>query len=137
MLPTPHLIHYRCSAGRHLEAGRRGGKRALTLMEVVAVSAIIGVMISSSAPSFRRAIERSRADVATANLQAIWSAQRLYWLETRSYAEDLSVLQSAGLLGPTIVGQTGGYVYTISDADSKTFTAVATRRGSTQWNGEL
>jgi prepilin-type N-terminal cleavage/methylation domain-containing protein len=113
------------------------GRRGVSLMEVMLVAVIIGILISMSAPSFHRGIEQSWADIAGANLRAIWSAQRLYWLENRTYTGDLSELESLGLLDPTIVSGTSRYVYAISAADGTGFRATATRIGSLRWTGQL
>ncbi len=106
-------------------------------MEVMLVLVVIGVLISMSAPSFHRSIEQSCADIAGANLRAIWTAQRLYWLENRTYTSDLSELESLGLLDPTIVSGTSRYAYAVSTADATTFTATATRTGSVRWTGQF
>ena len=101
------------------------------------VCTVMVILISMAAPSFRRSMEQSRADIAGANLRAIWTAQRLYWLEYRTYTADLSVLESLDLLDPTINSATSHYVYTIPSADASTFTASATRSGSVRWAGQL
>jgi type II secretory pathway pseudopilin PulG len=106
-------------------------------MEVIIVLAVIGVLISMSVPSFRRSMEQSRADIAGSNLRAIWSAQRIYWLEQRCYTSDLSALESLGLLDTTVVAGTPQYTYAVVSADSSSFTATATRRGSTRWSGQF
>ncbi len=112
-------------------------RRGVSLMEVMVVLVVIGVLISMSAPTFSRSIEQSWADIAGANLRAIWSAQRLYWLENRTYTSDLSELESLGLIDPTIVAGTSRYNYAISAAAAGTFTAAATRTGSTRWTGQF
>ncbi len=106
-------------------------------MELMIVLTVISILISFSASGFRRSIEQSHADIAGANLRAIWSAERLYWLEYRTYTSDLSELQSLGLIDPTVVAGTARYVYTIPAADGTTFTAAATRAGSTRWSGQF
>ena len=98
---------------------------------------VIGVLISASAPSFQRTIQQSRADIVGANLRAIWIAQRLYWLDNRTYAADLSELESLGILDPTVVSGSAMYAYAIASADATTFTATATRMGSLRWSGQL
>ena len=108
-----------------------------SLLEVVVVLTVMGIFISMSAPSFHRSLEQSRADIAAANLRAIWSAERIYWLEYRNYTDDLSELDSLGLLDPSIVLATDFYVYSVPSADSTTLSATATRTGSTRWTGEL
>jgi len=98
---------------------------------------VMGILLSLAAPSFRRSMEQSRADVAGANLRAIWTAQRLYWLEYRTYTSDLSELEALGLVDPTIISATTPYAYTVLSADSSTFTAAATRTGSERWSGQF
>jgi Tfp pilus assembly protein PilE len=108
----------------------------MTLLELAMVTVIIGVLASMAVPSFHRALEQSRCDVAAANLRAIWSAQRLYWLDNRSYAPDLATLQSLDLIDSSLSSQPF-YVYEITSSGATGFTAVATRVSSSSWNGTL
>jgi Tfp pilus assembly protein PilE len=108
----------------------------MTLLELVMVTVIIGILASMAVPSFHRALEQSRADVACANLRAIWSAQRLYWLDNRTYAPDLATLQSLDLLDDSLSNQPY-YYYEIGNADATTFTAWATRVSNSSWNGSF
>jgi type II secretory pathway pseudopilin PulG len=110
-------------------------RRGSSLTEVTLVLTIVSILASLSIPTFRRAMEQARADLAAANLQAIWSAQRLYWLEYRTYAPDLPTLQSLGLLDPTLVTSQAFYTYQIQSADANTFTATAIRTPNMVWNG--
>lgn len=110
-------------------------RRGFSLVELLVAITLIGIMTSMAVPSFRRAVDQSRADIATANLRAIWSAERCYWLEYRSYTSDLAQLQSLGLLDPAIVTSSSFYVYDIPAAGAGTFTATATRIGSSRWSG--
>jgi prepilin-type N-terminal cleavage/methylation domain-containing protein len=121
-------------------ADRSAARRGFTLTELMVVTVIIGVMAAMSAPSFQRAIEQSRADIAAANLRAIWAAERLYWLENHIYTDKLSQesppgLIQAGLLDPRLplsasdaTYQAGGYYYTVTIGSdpTATFTATAT-----------
>src|SRR5262245_45728216 len=91
--------------------GRANMRGGFSLIEIMAVVTITGVLISFAAPSFRRAVEQSRADIAGANLRAIWTAQRLYWLEYHKYTENLDELVSLELLDPSLVSATSVYVY--------------------------
>ena len=105
-------------------ADRTAARRGFTLTELMVVTTIIGVMAAMSVPSFQRAVEQSRVDIAVANLRAVWAAERLYWLENHSYTASVSTLQDLGLLDNSIpndgVGSIGGYQYTISTTDSDT-----------------
>jgi Tfp pilus assembly protein PilE len=96
---------------------------------------IIGVLVSMSVPSFHHLLEKSRADLAGANLRAIWSAERVYWLENHTYTADFGTLQALGLIDSTIVSSATPYVYQITVIDDNTFVATARRAGSALWNG--
>ncbi len=113
---------------------KHAGTRGYTLVEMMIVLVVLGVMISFGVPQFTRALEQSRADVAGANLRAIWTAERVYWLDNRTYTSSLAVLVSANLLDPTIPSDTS-YTYLVSDADTTTFTATATRAANVSWSG--
>jgi len=116
--------------------GRRTPRQAVTFVEVVTVLVVIGVLISMSAPTFTRTIEQAQADIAGANLQAIWSAQRFYWLENRDYAKDLEELVELDLLDPSVLAGTRRYRYRIRNADKDSFEAEAERVNSSRWSGE-
>ena len=81
----------------------RARPSGFTLTELMVVVALIGVMASFAVPSYRRAIEQSRVDIAGANLRAIWAAQRLYWLENQTYTTDLSLLKNMGVLDQSLL----------------------------------
>jgi prepilin-type N-terminal cleavage/methylation domain-containing protein len=108
-----------------------------SLVEIMVVLVVIGVLVSIAVPRYDRAVEQSRADIAAANLRAVWSAQRMYWLENHAYTSDLSSLTSLGLLDPSILVTSNGYAFAVSAADATSFTATATRSGTTQWHGTL
>jgi len=108
-----------------------------TLVEVMVVVVVISVLITMSIPRFQRTIEQSRVEIAAANLRAIWTAQRLYWLEYRTYATDLNELVTADMLDSLLVSGTRYYVCAIDNADNQTFAASATRTGSNKWTGAL
>ena len=122
-------MYSKCSTAH--QAQRRG----FSLSELVLVLAIVSVLTALSVPSFRRATEQSQADIAAANLRAIWAAQRFYWLDNRHYAANFSDLQS--LLDPGIAASGTPYIFAINEVDSNTFTATATRAGSGKWAGQL
>ena len=112
-------------------------RRGWSLVEVMVVVTVMSVLISMSVPSFQRSLEQSRADIAGANLRAVWSAERLYWLENRTYTNDLTELQSLGVLDPSIASATNWYVFAIGAADAASFTATATRTGSSVRTGQF
>ena len=91
--------------------------------------------VAMGIPRFQQSLEQARADVAGASLRSIWSAQRLYWLQYRTYAPDLPTLLSANLIDPSLTTVTAPYSYQVTGASDSTFTATATRSGSSFWSG--
>ena len=120
-------------------------RRAISLIETMVVVSIIGILASFGVPRFEQSIEQSRANIAAANLRAIWTAQRAYWLQNNNlYASDLATLRAANLLDPAIVDDGGSttsdgssYVYTISQSTTSTFQATARRVNSGAASGTL
>ena len=113
---------------------------AYTLVEVMVVLIVVAVLTAFCVPSFQRALEQSRANVATANLRAIWAAQRLHWLEHRTYAGNLGDLQAMKLLDLESTSSSRRYDYYIDTGQpptDETFTAVADRINSDFWSGQL
>jgi type II secretory pathway pseudopilin PulG len=115
------------------------------------VCIIMGVLASFTVPRFSRAMEQSRANIAVANLRAIWTAQRAFWLQNvdangvNMFAPDLATLRNLKLIDQAILDDTGdgsipqgvSYVYTITQTDSSTFQASARRVNSTVWTSTL
>ena len=115
--------------------GPEAARRGWSLVELMVVLTVIGILLALSAPPYRRSLEQARADLAAANLRAIWAAQRLYWLDQHHYAGSFADLQP--LLDPTVAAGTPYYTYAVVSADETTFTVSATRTGSTVWTGTL
>ena len=113
-----------------------GGTRGYTLVEMMIVLVVMSIMISFGIPKFSNALEQSRADVAGANLRAIWTAERIYWLDNRTYTTNLSVLVSLNLLDPSIPSDPY-YTYLVPAADTATFTATAQRAANASWSGTI
>ena len=115
--------------------------KAFTLMETCIALIIISLMVVIAAPIYHRAMEHARVSTAAANLKTIWSAQRVYWLEYRTFSQDMDTLQSMDLLNPEIVNSAtdpdAPFVYQITQADEDSFTAVAIRNASGVWSGQI
>jgi len=123
------------TAGLRLGPGRTLIK-GFTLIEMLIAIVVLGVLLSLGVPRFQQSLEQSRADVAGASLRSVWSAQRLYWLENRAYAPDLPTLLAANLIDPSLTTSTVPYTYTVTGPpDNSSFTATATRSGSSSWSG--
>ena len=119
------------------QASAQRARRGMTLVEVLTVVVLLGILFSMAAPTFVDTIEQSHADIAGANLQAIWSAERFYWLENRTYTTNLAALEALRLLNPSIVAGTSRYSFSIAAADDASFTAMATRTNSGLWSGNF
>ncbi len=118
-------------------AGGQRARRGVTLVEVLTVAVLLGILFAMAAPSFVDMVEQAHADIAGANLQAIWGAERFYWLENRTYTTNLAALEAQGLLDPSIVAGTSRYSFSIASAGDASFTAVATRINSGLWSGSF
>jgi prepilin-type N-terminal cleavage/methylation domain-containing protein len=122
-------------------------RRGISLIETMIVVTIIGILASIGVPRFEQAVEQSRANIAAANLRAIWTAQRAFWLQnnTSAFAPNLAALRAANLLDPGIVDDNGGttttdgstYVYMISQYDYPYFQATARRVNAPGCQGTL
>ena len=122
-----------------------------TLVELMVVLTVIAVMTAMAIPYFGRTLEQSQANIAAANLRAIWAAERFYWLENSTYTLNLSDLQpptstnpqALGLIDPEIgpaTPQNDYYDYYVSAGSggiTNTFTAHATRKVNTTWTGSF
>ena len=132
-----------CPGGPMRRRRRRGRRTAygFTLLELSIVSVIIGILAVMAVPLYQKAIEQARVDDAGAKLQAIWSAQRIYWLDRRQFAESLADLEALDLLDASYAATQGdpdaNYVLDIRHADDATFSARARRADSNVWSGEL
>jgi prepilin-type N-terminal cleavage/methylation domain-containing protein len=113
-------------------------RRGVSLIEMTVALTIMGILLSFAAPSFTRAVEQSKADVAGGNLRSVWSAQRLYRLDNLAYAPDLPTLVSAGLLDASFPATPGNatppYAFAVGSADNQIFAITATRSGGV-WSG--
>jgi prepilin-type N-terminal cleavage/methylation domain-containing protein len=114
---------------------RRGG---FTLPEILVVLTLMAVMIAMAAPSFQKAVEKAKADVAIANLRAVWAAERFFWLDNRAYTANLGQLVTLDLLNAELTAGTSPYVYTVSTSiDGETFVATATHITGSSWSGSF
>ena len=99
-------------------AARR--ERGYSLIEALIVLVIMSVLVAMGIPRFQQSLEQAQADVAGASLRSIWSAQRLYWLQYRTYATDLPTLQSANLIDPSLTTAAAPYSYQVTGASDST-----------------
>lgn len=144
---TPERGEARRSRRHRTGNGHRTG---YSLIETMTVMVILGILTSIAVPRFGRSIERAKAAVAVANLRAILTAERIYWLEKRKYTSQLNIFVSGGdtsqyhgLLDRSIVepGDDAPYRFEFDpDSDfSVRFRLKAIRqgKGSASYSGEL
>jgi prepilin-type N-terminal cleavage/methylation domain-containing protein len=112
-------------------------RTGFTLVELIVVMTVVAILSTIAVPSFRRTLERAKTDYAGANLESIWKAQQLFWLDTRTYATSLEQLAASGLIDPGLLATQSDFTYTIQSASADTFSVLATRRGSRDWTGSL
>jgi type IV pilus assembly protein PilE len=118
-----------------LSRKRRAG---MSLVELAVVIVIIGILMTLVVPAFNRVGEQTRLDAAAQYLRSIWAAERVYWLETRTFTTSLANLDSMGLIDPKLLGGSDGtFNYAVTAADATTFTVTATRAGSAVWSGQI
>jgi Tfp pilus assembly protein PilE len=114
-------------------------RRCYSLAELAVVATLIAVLAACSLPMLSGVIEQARVDQAGARLQLVWTAQQLYWLKYRTYANSIAPLISEGLLPPSAgVGDGGlGFTYQVVSADASQFTVEAVPNGFPRWSGSL
>jgi type II secretory pathway pseudopilin PulG len=121
-----------------MRAGRaRHLRRGATLLEMGISITIMGILLALVVPSFTRVSEQSRVDAAAQYLRSIWCAQRIYWLENRTFTDSLATLNNMGLIDSKLLAATGGFNYVLSDVGADEFTVSAQRTGSASWTGTL
>ena len=108
-----------------------------TLLELMLVLCVLGVLVGWGAPRFAAAVEQTRVDQAAAALRSVWLAERLHWLEHRSYSADLELLVDERLVDEALLEQDEPFVFAIEAADAETLAVSAERTGSDAWSGLL
>ena len=117
---------------------RKHPRLGMTLLEMSVAITVIGILVAFSIPSFIRVSEQSHVDAAAQYLRSIWSAERVYWLENRTFADSFAALDSLGLIDPKVaIGNDGYFTYSITGVTSDSFTVHAIRGGSDRWSGTL
>ena len=115
----------------------RTPQRGTTVVEVTLVVLVLGVLAAMAWPRFALAGEQARVDQAAAELRSVWVGQRLHWLETGAFADDLATLRAQLLLDKAVGAAATPFQCTILNGDEASFDARALRAGSEAWSGEL
>jgi type IV pilus assembly protein PilE len=112
-------------------------QRGTTLAEILMVVTIMGLVFSAGVPRLSAGFETGRADLAAGALRGLWNAERMYWLEYRTYTSDIDALIGHKFIDQALKNATEPYTFTITAAAEETFTIEAERIGSETWSGTL
>lgn len=113
------------------------GEAGITLLELTLVFTVIGILVSWASPRFDVAVEQTRVDQAAATLRTIWLAERMNWLEHKTFSDDLDALAAQRLVDGPMVAQHVPFTLAIDEADEQSFSASAQRTGGGVWTGTL
>lgn len=109
-------------------------KTGFTLIEALIVVIILGVLASISLPLYQKTVEKSFGDEARVVLQTIYTAQKMYRLDSNTYNSSLDPAVSGSLVEQDYLEDPNAgspkFSYSITAADATTFTAQATRSGN-------
>lgn len=101
-----------------------------TLIELLVVIIIVSIIAAVAAPNFTRGAERARVRDAEAVLSAIFSAERVYFLDEDTFGS-LANLTGGGYLTDPDASDTadddGDWDYSTENVSQTTFRAVAAR----------
>lgn len=104
--------------------------RGVTLLELLAVVAILGVLASVAVPGYRVVVLRSGRAEARSALLALATAQEKLYLQCHTYATRLDPSRATSCAPPTLkfplASERGAYVLAVTDADSGAWSATAT-----------
>lgn len=112
--------------------------KGFTILELMTVVTVMAVLISYGVPQFQKSMEQSRVDLAAANLQSIWTAQRLYRAQHDVFADGVSSLNDFLDVSfvNTISDTNNPFLYSTALTGTG-FDALAVRHKSTYWTGTL
>ena len=119
-------------------------RRGFTLVEMMVVLTVIAILVAMAIPSYTRALEQSQANIAAANLRAIWAAEQWWWLENGTYTANLqtdlaNTTNGNNLIDPQIATATHYRILlTWSLTDSNHFTRLRHPDGKhAGWSGSF
>lgn len=98
-------------------------KKGFTLIELMIVVAIIAFLAMVSIPSFKRFLAKAKRTEAYMNLNALATAEKIYWAEHGTYSTDLTAL------GWKPEGQLQ-YTYGFSGSEGKNYSTGASKTAS-------
>jgi type II secretory pathway pseudopilin PulG len=115
----------------------RQGTRGFTIHELLLVGTLIALMAMGGVPRALLAFETGRVDEASAGLLSVWRGQRMYWLENRSFANQLRDLTDGSYIDEAILDASEPFTFSIAFANDTSFTVNAARSGGVTWSGTI
>jgi prepilin-type N-terminal cleavage/methylation domain-containing protein len=127
------------SSARMQKGIKRSGlaKAGFSMLELTLVVGIIGVLSMAAVPSFQVAVEQTRVDRGVGELQSMWIAQRLHFLESGRFAKSLMELTKAELWSVGKIGKTEGFEFKILPSYRGEWRLQAKRTSDSSWTGEI
>lgn len=107
-----------------------------TLIELVISVTIIGIIAAYGLPRFQKSMEQSRVDMATANMETIWTAQRLFMAQQNKFTgnmDDLAPFLDQGFILASS-NPANAFVYIASAPTETTFEITAIRQKYNEMN---
>jgi type IV pilus assembly protein PilE len=117
------IFQRKFSSCNHLQVKQRG----FTLLELMIVVAVMGILASIALPSYQEYVKKGRRAAAQSHMMDVAQRQQQYFLDTRSYAADLS---SLSLTTPSDVSNYDRITIEATDAAPPTFKVTATPSGA-------
>jgi Tfp pilus assembly protein PilE len=121
----------------HVERHSGRGAAGQTLVELMLVFTLIGILVGWASPRFEVAMEQTRVDQAASMLRSVWLAERMHWLEHKTFTDELDELAAQRFVDQPLVAQTAPFTLSIDEADAQTLEVEAVRTGGSVWTGTL
>ena len=100
--------------------------RGITLIELMIVVVILSILAVVAYPGYQEFVARAKRNEARAPLLQIASNQERFYLDNRSFTNDVSDLGLGTVAGNCARSETGAYNVCINNADAATWDATAT-----------
>jgi len=104
-------------------------ENGFTMVELTVAMCVMSILFFMAIPQYRVAMEQAKVDFAATTLKSIWTAERMYWVQNRSFCADLTVLESNQLLEPGFSARLNAvgtpFHYSVIAADANSFSALA------------
>ena len=114
----------------------RSLKSGFSLLEVLAVVAMVGILAAIALPSYQKMVERARVRDAQTTLNMIFQAERIFRLDSPLQTDPLGTPQRFGSLNELVINNSlpdprgsVDWTYVTTGVTATTFTATATRNG--------